>query len=200
MADKEGRAPEELTVEQRKYVREALRWCGIRALPRACYRTAQRLALAASDCGRIKYHEGMMMIGPRVVPVQHAWNTIDGKLFDLTREVMERRAEIRREARYFGVEVPTAEVKRIVLKTDVHYSVLEEICRERDSSVHIFCESRFVPIYQEHMEKMGWQDTAVDDGGCGELISTFEEFLEAVEDYARRRHAIDKIRFSPKGE
>jgi hypothetical protein len=192
MAEKDGREREALTKEQQKHVREALRWAHIRPLPHACYRTAQGILFADLHLGRIRYQEGMLA-KPGINPVQHAWNTIDGRLFDLTQDMLEKRQGERKEARYFGFEVPTDEVKRIVGKRLVHMSVLEEICRERNSSVHIFSEYRFVPVWQEAMVKTGRRDTAGDDGRYGSLITTFEEFLEAVEDYARRMDAIQKL-------
>jgi hypothetical protein len=61
MAGKDGRGREELTDEQRRYIREALRRAHMRPLPHACYRTGQTLALVDSVRGRIRYHEGMQV-------------------------------------------------------------------------------------------------------------------------------------------
>ena len=106
------------------------------------------------------------------ISVQHAWNTIDGKLFDLTFDLLEKRGHSCADARYFGIAIPTDEVKRIVCKLATYGSVLEEICRERKSSVHIVSFHRFIPLANEV--------SCATARTHGTLISDFEEFLQAV--------------------
>lgn len=48
----------------------------------ACYANAQRLTVASK--GRIRYVEGLWQLSPDLTPVGHAWNTIDGRIVDVT--------------------------------------------------------------------------------------------------------------------
>ncbi len=168
----EPREREQLNKEQRKYIRAALR--DLRARPdiHACYRTAQLLAMIDSQHGRVKYQEGFAL---SIAPVQHAWNTIDGKLFDLTFDLLEKRGHSCADVQYFGIAVPTDEVKRVVCKLASYGSVLEEICRERKSSVHIVSFHRFSPVANEVSCATAWAH--------GTLISDFDEFLQAVAEW-----------------
>jgi hypothetical protein len=165
---------EPLNKEQRQYISALTKHMHFRPRQHECFRTAQMLAIADAQSGnaRITYAEGFARLISRDT-FRHGWNLIDGQLFDLTLE----KAHI--DAEYFGLEVPTSEVERLVRKSRSYGSVLEEICRERKSSVHIVSDTRFIPDRHAHMVKE--PRPSANDGYFGSLIRRFDEFLEAVE-------------------
>ena len=81
--DRLGRSPARWAHHPER-VREAVRRARFRPMAKECFSTAQRLVLLGGDDG-IGYVEGYVS---RIIPIHHAWNTLDGEPFDLTLEVL----------------------------------------------------------------------------------------------------------------
>ena len=84
--------------------------------PKECFYNAQRLAQDSSKC---RYVEGFLFAG--LIPFEHGWNTINGKVVDFTmahsnggKPVL---GEIPAGREYFGVEFPTKMVSGLWSRT-----------------------------------------------------------------------------------
>jgi hypothetical protein len=108
-------SPEKLTSEQRDYVDGYL--SGVNPKIKQCFSNAQRLAVAEGG-NRIKYHEGY---GAFQFPILHAWNTIDGKLIDVTWELLDYYDT---DVVYKGVEFPREYIMCVQLETERYDSML----------------------------------------------------------------------------
>lgn len=105
-----------------------------------CYANAQRLMLESCSKYRIGYVEGVATSG--LIPVDHAWNTVNGKIIDLTwgpmRKVVKKDSSfyLRRTSRvlgivpdgfeYYGVEVSYEEMAANMLAHRVFTSVIDD--------------------------------------------------------------------------
>lgn len=67
-----------------------------------CYYTSLML-LSDNLPSDLKYCEGYMISSSIPIPIEHAWNILDGKVLDFTATLWERDDE---ERLYFGVEMP----------------------------------------------------------------------------------------------
>ena len=84
--------------------------------PKECFYNAQRLAQDSAKC---RYVEGYLFAG--LIPIEHGWNTINGKVVDFTmahanggKPVL---GEIPAGWEYFGVEFPTKMVRGLWSRT-----------------------------------------------------------------------------------
>lgn len=110
----------ELTKEEKEHVRLALR--GRRPQPQQCYKNAQTLAM---DSDLIQYHEGYVMLDTIPCPIDHAWNTINGKIVDVTvranNRLREREGIKLCEHSYCGIQIDKELIPETQLRTK-HYS------------------------------------------------------------------------------
>jgi hypothetical protein len=122
---------EPLNKEEREFLKESLR--GWRPKAQCCFQNAQTLA-TRYHTGRIKYHEGVIITGDLPVPLDHAWNSINGKLVDVTLAANNRK--FKREAKkageeyeprvysYCGVIFSNTDIHKAQLKSGVYANVL----------------------------------------------------------------------------
>lgn len=122
--------PQALTDEERAYVLKiAKKTCSSFELGE-CYYNAQLMALA-DKTERIKYVEGL---ATKFIPMLHGWNTINGKVIDLTWREEKNAEKIWLDNRvwgefaweYVGVEFPRSYVRRIHLRDHYAKSLLDD--------------------------------------------------------------------------
>jgi hypothetical protein len=102
----------ELTAEE-KHLVDSIK---PRVRPKQCYYVNQ--LLATSD-KRVKYWEGWVIDKRVLIPLEHSWVTINGKVVDLVCEKIKSEP-----VEYFGVQVPTSFVAKNMLRTGVAQDVL----------------------------------------------------------------------------
>ena len=100
--------------------------------PRECYRNAQMTAMTLQVTlgDRVKYVEGYMLANT-VLPIAHAWVSIDGKVVDTTIRHPDREGdrifgEIPRGREYYGVEMDPRPVTEHVVWHRTHISILDD--------------------------------------------------------------------------
>jgi hypothetical protein len=126
---------QELTEEERLYVMEAINNLGFVPQPKQCYYNANLLAINDFS-GRIKYAEGLAYSG--YFPIWHGWNTINGKVIDLTwlkefgklsrRKIGQEEmilGTFDKDRAYFGAEMDTNLIRKIILKSGISCSLLD---------------------------------------------------------------------------
>jgi hypothetical protein len=93
-----------------------------RAKVKECFYTSQMLAL--EDDKNIKYFEGYGF--DDIMPVEHAWCVIDGKVVDLTWEKKDKMFNKNNDGNciYFGVEIPIEMVREHIVDTGMSDSML----------------------------------------------------------------------------
>jgi hypothetical protein len=121
-------SPEELTEEQQEYVGRFVK--AVNPQKRGCFKNAQRL-VSMEGGNRIKYHEGF---GAFHFPIHHAWNTIDGKVIDVTWSLLDDYAD---DIVYAGVPFPLQYIYHKQIETESYSSMLfdeigngAEICKQ----------------------------------------------------------------------
>jgi hypothetical protein len=161
-----------VTIEQRRHIQRLESRYGIVPEVKGCYQYAQKMAIADSS-GRVRYCEGFAV---HYTPFGHAWNTIDGVIFD---GVLRLTATDKRiYDLYYGFELPADEVRRIMSSTGLGGSVLEALVREKHSNIDLLDASRFVPEWRDLMLLQG-----LTKGGG--VYCSYAEFLAAVEQERR---------------
>jgi len=135
-----------LTDAELEWLFELVDDCGVRFPVKQCYQNAQRLVLHHADTpGRQR--EGMVLsyvegYGMSLIPVQHAWLALNGKVVDVTmrlRERVLRESKVKRgrlrdrvlgqfpESRqYFGVVYAAEAVRELVVGTGCWGSVIDD--------------------------------------------------------------------------
>lgn len=125
-------SPDELSIEQKQYVDGFMSF--VRPQTKQCFRNAQVLTSIEGE-NRIKYHEGIAIFH---IPILHAWNTIDGKIIDITWSLIDGYAN---DVVYRGVEFPLNYIHAKQLETETYLSLLYG---ERDNGADI-CKMKFNP-------------------------------------------------------
>lgn len=105
----------EYTSEENEIIKEFI--LKYRPRPNQPYRNAQLFAVFYSHCG-VKYIEGY---AAEYGPIDHAWNTINDKLIDVTFSM--RPKEI--DATYFGTEIPAEFIEQVWAKTNRYAMLLQ---------------------------------------------------------------------------
>jgi len=114
---------------------------------RECFYNAQMLVLT-DHTKTLRFAEGFAV---GVIPVHHAWVTLNGKVVDLTWRVKGRRkggyndriiGVIPNDRAYYGVEFDTETVREVVLQTEMSHSFLQDY----RSGYAIFKEERVAPL------------------------------------------------------
>lgn len=105
-ADEFIKADTELTNQQKELVKGVAKM--VRPQPKECYHNSQLMVLFEPE---LKYYEGMIItrIG---IPIEHAWNTLEGKVVDVT---------LQDATCYIGVEVPRDFFREKILKEKETY-------------------------------------------------------------------------------
>ncbi len=102
---------EPLTEEQYLFLRNMSNT--IKCLPKECFYNAQMITFtefSGLDTNRVQYYEGYVWTGRGIMPVLHAWVTIDGKIADVTLSTDPESAQ-----RFFDGEPPQEDLKDRVL-------------------------------------------------------------------------------------
>jgi hypothetical protein len=91
--------------------------------PKKCYLNSQLLAIF-DDTRQIRYHEGMVQ---SVIPIPHAWTSINGKVVDLTLRAADRQWSSRQHSKndYFGVEIDTIFMADVISELESHIALTE---------------------------------------------------------------------------
>lgn len=126
-----------LTKEELAVVTRFQRMCRMKE----CYRNAQTLLWESEDTFKVEYVEGVA-IGKVPLPIDHAWNTINGKIVDLTWGLTKKVTRkdgtwyLRRTSRvlgtipgsfeYYGVVIGKEDVNSNMLAHRVFASVLDD--------------------------------------------------------------------------
>jgi hypothetical protein len=120
-------SPEDLTKEQQAYVNRFVN--AVNPQVKQCFMNAQRL-VSMEGGNRIQYHEGF---GAFHFPIHHAWNTIDGKIIDITWSLLNDYAH---DIVYAGVPFPLQYIYHKQIETESYASMLfdeigngAEICK-----------------------------------------------------------------------
>lgn len=114
---------------------------------RQCWKNAQRLQCDWVD-PPIKYYEGVILLESGI-PIEHAWNVVDGTLVDVT--LRHKRRPIvglmPDEWVYIGVEVPAEHVRAYALAHGVFGSIINDwYCKfpfMRETTEHDRVDYRF---------------------------------------------------------
>lgn len=124
-----------LTEEEKKIVQELIKKEFIDCKVRQCYMNSQKLALASN---KIQYVEGFAY---GVIPINHSWNLINGKVIDLTwsngdlLNKDKRKWKTRKEdiilgeftnEEYFGVIIPIKLIRKKIIKDGVWDSIIDD--------------------------------------------------------------------------
>lgn len=110
-------SPKELSAEQKAYVNKYIEIVNPKV--KGCFQNAQSLATYDGG-GRIKYHEGIALFN--FIPLSHAWNSIDGVVFDVTWSLIDGYHV--EDIVHLGVEFPTSYVRDKMISTKVYDSLL----------------------------------------------------------------------------
>jgi predicted ABC-type ATPase len=109
----------ELTPEEESFVKETYKKIGMKPKMKDCFANAQKLAVASD--GKINYIEGFYMFPDLLpAPMDHAWCEINGKHFDPTRLMNNKKDE---NVSYFGMKFDMNDVYKNQSKTGMYTSV-----------------------------------------------------------------------------
>lgn len=89
---------------------------------KACYANSQKLNINSG--GKIKYYEGYIF---SVIPIPHAWNVINGKVFDITANHFNLNMKS-----YFGVEIKIETILSQIEKFSIYNSILFDYSRSKE--------------------------------------------------------------------
>jgi hypothetical protein len=101
-----------------------------RPKPKECFKNAQLLAIYNDD---IQYYEGFAY--REIIPFEHAWVVVGDKVVDVTLEASNRKAKREKielpegNVVYFGMHIPTEYLRKYLIKTEIHNSVLYDYFR-----------------------------------------------------------------------
>lgn len=118
-------SPQELTREEKNIVKDAIKNLGFVPQMKQCFYNAQMLA-CVDMLGKIKYCEGF---ANSIIPVNHAWCTINDKVIDLTwrdKKGKNYLGNFPPEISYFGFTLPTEKIREKMLKTSWACSYLDD--------------------------------------------------------------------------
>jgi ADP-ribose pyrophosphatase YjhB (NUDIX family) len=149
--NQEGRfyKSQELTEEEMEYVIDQIEKLSFIPQMKQCFYNAQMLAI--NDVGgKIKYVEGYAYAG--LMPADHGWNTINGKVIDITWRKGERWIKPQKldfdemvlgsfdgdERSYYGVEIQTKEAMRVQSKHGIACSLIDNMYDK-----HILLKEKF---------------------------------------------------------
>ena len=101
-----------LTPDELAVLKEAIKGHKLMYKPKQCFYNAQNLAQEKREC---RYVEGYLFSG--VIPLEHGWNSINGKVIDFTMAHANGGKPILGEIpagwEYFGVELPTTMIRSL---------------------------------------------------------------------------------------
>jgi hypothetical protein len=113
-----------LTTAERIYVNNAIEKMGFEPQYKQCYYNAQMIMLT-DDKGEIQYSEGLAQ---SIIPVMHGFNTINGKLIDLTWRDDEEQfilGKFSRNRAYYGVKFNKKTIIDRMKKTGFAGSIID---------------------------------------------------------------------------
>lgn len=107
-----------------------------------CYKNAQRLAtthkmfsiMDGVSPHKFGYHEGYVASTKLVVPIHHAWNTINGKIVDLTAAATIKARPETTPYDYFGIEIPL----EMVLQNQIQFTLFSAVAENSKLASELF--------------------------------------------------------------
>ena len=125
--------PQPLTTEELKAVKSLIGTGGKFQAKQCFYNSG---SIATSSVGTLQYVEGYCMSGNIPIPIHHAWNTINGKVIDVTYKHLNNGkpilGEFPSEWVYFGTPFSRKSIVKIWHRTECSYALrLHEIIRPK---------------------------------------------------------------------
>jgi len=103
------------------------------ARTKQCYYNSQLLLL--DNRSRLRYYEGWCL--SNIVPIEHAWCMLDGRVLDVTLELADKQLNHDRAdaTEYYGLEIPLEFVRSNMLDTETAEQLIwKYLAAERDKS------------------------------------------------------------------
>ena len=104
-----------LNAEEKIIVKTSLSRCGKEIKKKLCFHNSQCLMIY-DDTNKIKYIEGFAFLRA-YIPILHGWNTINGKVIDITFERYLKEGDTNFGKAYLGVEIKKKLIVDKIMKT-----------------------------------------------------------------------------------
>jgi hypothetical protein len=137
-----------LTEDERLSLFRSIDCSGHRFMQKQCFHNAQLLALDNPD---LQYVEGYAQ-GNAIMPVHHAWLTLNGKLIDLTWRTDKPNHQGRLSNRILGVIPEGWQYRGITFSAD---EIRERIVNSGETRAFIGDYTRSFPLFRQ--ERVGWE-------------------------------------------
>jgi len=116
--------PKEFTQEEKEYVNECIDMLGFVPAKKQCFYNAQMMMLSDIE-NKLEYCEGYAI---SIIPLLHAWVTINDKVIDLTWTHHNGKyvfGKFGQDRAYMGLNIPKSDIKRTLFKKEKAISFID---------------------------------------------------------------------------